>query len=1028
MLEESDISVAIQRNGALAVYQLAILDFLNSAKKAADIAGVEPSVGPIVDDPTRGGRGYDIGLKVAQRLLRHRKKLGGFTNMAQLAKISYFGKDKLHDLIYTFMNFRSPVPTGLGKQFDDFIMALSELEIAALKSGLSYRQILSVVRKLFLDNQIGPKNNDQVIKLKWDKVIPKSKDLEPPQVWAIKRDLIKAMEFLTDHPVIQIGSESINVKIIIAALDARNHPDKVLTGHDKLKIESNLNAIGYMIPLAETTYKYLSPFSIRASQKFDIEQDKLDTIYNTKISFAEYASIADAYNMKFDGDRSLTWNFLKYYTDSDKPTKNRYRTLAKAMNLGSYKDGLLSKDNQQTRTVLLEGVQASNFFMLKENGRSQVVNRMLSGNEADGSYMAYRVSSAYVLDVFIDRLTILVGMEINMPTIISWNRLEARPRKEDFSRTLKAEVRDALWFISRQWQFGEFRGEDAGSALEMRVDMQTSKVDRFSLKGAPAKEFDLLDPMETTVEREPVLMDLTIRQEMGRHFEHLLQTHLSTAPNVVVQSSINKVIADFRAENTFQFSLPQPPEDFPEIHSNPALVKNYVAIAHGRMLDGGAVYAAVKGGAEASTFVSSSTSANVLAKVDAVALELLDWFERVYSQPETAADSAWNAKQLEYQFQCSAAKGNSTRSVLNTDEYANGHLDWYSFDFETSSSQYPPSLTSGPVNQDKLDRKLITVLPTDLNYPGMPVPRWWQFEDFKVDLGDIKANTNELPKLLMSEFALIYSNDWMLMPFDVAVGSLCEIKSVVVRDVFGQYTTVKAAGARSNSDWQRWSMFNLNRRNLSSGSADTRLFVPPAVVRTMESDPIESVSLLRDEMSNMVWGIEKTIPDGLGGAMEGGEAARRLHELLVSKTIPTDPEITTVANDAVVDYNLGTTVPENWIPFIPVRLGGVTSRQIQLRRAAMPRIIKGRPPERIRPRTELLKTGYDPVADTWGPYFLHEEEVPRSGVIVNRSWQRSRWMNGKTVTWLGRRVKNGRGEANSGLEFDNVNTKKGASN
>lgn len=70
-----------------------------------------------------------------------------------------------------------------------------------------------------------------------------------------------------------------------------------------------------------------------------------------------------------------------------------------------------------------------------------------------------------------------------------------------------------------------------------------------------------------------------------------------------------------------------------------------------------------------------------------------------------------------------------------------------------------------------------------------------------------------------------------------------------------------------------------------------------------------------------------------------------------------------------------TSVPENWIPFIPVRMpGGIaTNREIQLQRAAMLRILEGaeeRP--RIRPRTEVLR--HDPE----GAYFIHEKEVPRA--------------------------------------------------
>ena len=51
-----------------------------------------------------------------------------------------------------------------------------------------------------------------------------------------------------------------------------------------------------------------------------------------------------------------------------------------------------------------------------------------------------------------------------LPTVMMWNRIEGRPRAtKDFDRAFKAEVRDPLWMLSRQWQMGEFEGDDAGS-------------------------------------------------------------------------------------------------------------------------------------------------------------------------------------------------------------------------------------------------------------------------------------------------------------------------------------------------------------------------------------------------------------------------------------------------------------------------------------------------------------------------------------------------------------------------------------
>jgi hypothetical protein len=114
-------------------------------------------------------------------------------------------------------------------------------------------------------------------------------------------------------------------------------------------------------------------------------------------------------------------------------------------------------------------------------------------------------------------------------------------------------------------------------------------------------------------------------------------------------------------------------------------------------------------------------------------------------------------------------------------------------------------------------------------------------------------------------------------------------------------------------------------------------------------------------------------------------------------------------------------VPESWIPFIPVHVPG-SVREVQLQRAALPRIIEGMPPaavlEKVRPRTSLLRQGLP------GTYFLHEEEVPRAGAIVDLAYQRTRWLDGKVFCWYGARKQTGRGEGWSGLAFDQLESTK----
>src|SRR6186713_1670113 len=90
------------------------------------------------------------------------------------------------------------------------------------------------------------------------------------------------------------------------------------------------------------------------------------------------------------------------------------------------------------------------------------------------------------------------------PGITIWNRLEGRPRAETFERALRAEVRDPLWMLTRQWQVGEFRGDDAGSPIVAKVRVQTARLQKYAAGDATAEPFDGSMPFETRVEQMPI--------------------------------------------------------------------------------------------------------------------------------------------------------------------------------------------------------------------------------------------------------------------------------------------------------------------------------------------------------------------------------------------------------------------------------------------------------------------------------------------------------------------------------------------
>jgi alkylation response protein AidB-like acyl-CoA dehydrogenase len=58
------------------------------------------------------------------------------------------------------------------------------------------------------------------------------------------------------------------------------------------------------------------------------------------------------------------------------------------------------------------------------------------------------------------------------------------------------------------------------------------------------------------------------------------------------------------------------------------------------------------------------------------------------------------------------------------------------------------------------------------------------------------------------------------------------------------------------------------------------------------------------------------------------------------------------------------------------------------------------------------------VGDPAGRLLIREEEVPREGVVVRRTYQAARWHDGRLFVWAGNRASVGRGEASSGLAFD----------
>ncbi len=582
------------------------------------------------------------------------------------------------------------------------------------------------------------------------------------------------------------------------------------------------------------------------------------------------------------------------------------------------------------------------------------------------------------------------------PTLVAWNRIEGRPRRTDFSRALKAEIRDPLWLLTRQWQFGEFEGDDAGSPVSAKLAWRTNGVTEVSVDGSTSPYNEAV-PLEAEVEALPVpwrqgdrAMQGQLRLSLGRRWRKMLAS-----------TGHGGLAGAFAGEYALEPPTAGDAADFP-VTAHPGAWQ-FLAASANRAIDGGALFEHLEDGGAASDNLGLADP--LRGDIDALGTEFRQAIRRQFFTPDRTG-SAWRKQNLEYGATLSAPD-HLAGATLTTSQYRGGRLDWFHFDATPAAG----GASASPLQSTSF-------LPVGLEFEGMPHTRHWRFEEGSTNFGDIAPDTTDIAKLLLIEFGLVYANDWFLLPMELPTGSLTEIEGLTVTNVFGERLWIdRAVDAGGPTD--AWRMFTLS----DAGRIDNRLFLPPTTPDSHESRPEEQVHFVRDEVSNMVWGIETIVPLADGVSRRGSETGLELHDryqLEIGPAPAAPPE-----NDAKVAYRLMTEVAEHWIPLLPVRVEG-TDREIMLQRAAMPRLLEGdtsSTPEKVRPRSWQLREGLDlgvPEA-----LYIAEEEVERAGTRITAKWQRCRWYDGKVVTWYSRERNVGRGEGHGGLAFDVLEPKNG---
>ena len=584
-----------------------------------------------------------------------------------------------------------------------------------------------------------------------------------------------------------------------------------------------------------------------------------------------------------------------------------------------------------------------------------------------------------------------------MASITFWTRIEPFSRLDDIDAGLQAQTHDPLWLLARQWQTGEFQAEDAGTPVLAKFRAERSPLARFRPGPAGQPEPFRSDvPLETLVEREPVQRfadprrDLRVAADAGLYFLRLLERFKVPVASRQV----------FAAAPNLQLPEATGAED-------DDAGRRYLAVMRGRVPDGYRVYQALaptlRPGTGKAPELPAAPAIPAADRPQAVqaGIAFLDWFDARYSIAPAgpgapSATPTWISERLEYSFAVSA-KTSAGELGLTATEYPGGALEWHSFDID-------PALTLGAKPADPKPQPLIrTVVPAPVRYSGMAADRFWELEDSQVNFNRIEGDPDELMRLLLVEFALAYGSDWFTIPVDATPGAIFRPQSLVVTDAFAERTVVPhyTASERPQPEWRLFALSSTSSNGAAAGEG--ALFLPPVLGASLHGDPIEEVLFIRDELSNLVWAIERLAPSIAGGALNRLERYRD----------PRPDPVAQAPDEATGDaaYRLATTVPDYWIPFQPQRIDP-SKPDIRLRRAAA-LLDEGGEPAFSQPHGRILEPEHQDLS-------VFEEEVPRGGVKVVRRFEYTRWLDGSTFLWLARRKQAGAGEGSSGLRFDLV--------
>lgn len=535
-------------------------------------------------------------------------------------------------------------------------------------------------------------------------------------------------------------------------------------------------------------------------------------------------------------------------------------------------------------------------------------------------------------------------------------RLEPRTRAAGLEPGLAARTADPLWLLARQWALGELTGDDAATPTAVDLEVDVHRLTELHLPDGSVVAHDpALTPLDALVEAEPARAPrrtARTRVDVGRALVQALRGQGLPALAAAVAAA-----------------YPLEPADEALRLRDPAGAR-LLDVAAGRLPDGGALLEEV--GAAGDTLQRLTVAAADAGPLADALDDWRRWLAGTVSEPAGGATVAWQPERLEHRF---AVRTPSRTGLLSAPEHRGGDLDWHAF-----------VATAGPAATEPAQQLRARAVPTPLSFRGMPNPRYWELEDASIDLGSVDAPPSDTARLALLEFAFAFGNDVFALPLRLPRGSLSVVTSLTIANTFGERIAATQALRAPTSTDGGWAMFALE------GDGGTRvpgLLLPHAASHALRGPVLEEAGLLRDEMANLGWGVERRVEGEAGRPIVRAEEEGQLAP-------PTPPP---AQGDPLV-YRVQSSVPPSWFPLVTVAGAPGAPRLLELQTLA---------PSVEAPRGTLL-----PGLGAR----IHEEELPREGVRLVRAFALARWTDGSTHVWARRQRGTGRGEGSSGLRFD----------